>query len=156
MDNKSRYIKNDIFIGIVSKQEFLQINKILKDNQKANIALISIHEPDNEGHKDEIVAGYKDVLQISFWDIESDLLQYKTISKSQGKRIKDFIIKNIDSKFLIHCAAGVSRSAGVGMAVECLKLYNGNKYNYQTSKSDIKEHWRYSPNRTVFDAIMDS
>lgn len=44
--------------------------------------------------------------------------------------IVDFIVKNLDKQFVINCAAGISRSAAVGMAILCIKHFNGNVYNF--------------------------
>ena len=78
------------------------------------------------------------------------------ITNEQGLIIREFIEKHKDKRFMIHCAAGVSRSAGVGCAVECIVNFEGSAYYYQTGSSDIKAHSRYSPNYTVFRAIVDS
>jgi len=127
---------------------FARIENIEKIN------LISINKPDRSFLDKNLTKQFKTVLELKFWDIEEDFGHYKTITKEQGKEIKDFIIKNKDFPFLIHCAAGISRSAGVGCAIECLLNYNGDNYSYQTGHSDVKEHWRYSPNQTVFDSII--
>jgi len=49
------------------------------------------------------------------------------ISWEQGKELKEFILKNSNKSFLIHCTAGISRSAGVALAIECLIEYEGVK-----------------------------
>lgn len=133
---------------------------------KENLVLISIGEP-GENYKysrltaDE-VAGFRDVLQIEFWDIEEDFGDYKIITDEQGKEIQDFIVKNLKSdpetRFILHCKAGKSRSAAVGRAIEQLKFYGIGeeaKYNYKTSfNSEISAHSRYCANFTVFDKVV--
>lgn len=148
-------VQSDILVGIVGCNEYLDYYNKNFIQDKENIALICIHEPGNFIHPESKVQGFHDVLQMQFWDIEKDFANYKTISYEQGKEIRDFIIKNKDKKFLIHCAAGVSRSAGVGCAVECLVNYNGISYDYKIGHSDIKNHKRYSPNWTVYDRIIN-
>lgn len=54
----------------------------------------------------------------------------------------------IQLKFLIHCETGLSRSAGVALAVEKLV---GNIENIEK----IKSHKRYRPNMKVFHSITD-
>jgi len=149
------YLKNDLFEGIIGKQDYLNLyNEDVID--KFNTVLISIHDPDSMVHPESKLQGFKDVLQIQFWDVEDDIGKYVVISDEQGKIIRDFIEKNKNSKFLIHCAAGQSRSAGVACAVECIVNFDGDKYAYQTGSSDVKKHERYSPNLAVFDAIIKS
>lgn len=149
------YLKNNLFEGIVSKEEYLiMYNEDVLD--KFNTVLISIHDPNRAIHSPEKVQGWSDVLQIQFWDIEEDIGDYKIITNEQGLIIREFIEKHKDKRFMIHCAAGVSRSAGVGCAVECIVNFEGSAYYYQTGSSDIKAHSRYSPNYTVFRAIVDS
>lgn len=132
---------------------------------KENLVLITIGEPtEKTGYSqerklsDEEVKGFKDTLMIDFWDIEEDFGDYKIITDEQGKIIQDFIIKNIDNRFIINCQAGKSRSAAVGRAIECIKFFgigDEAKYNYKTSfKSEIDAHSRYCPNLMVFDKIV--
>ena len=130
---------------------------------KENLVLISISEPAQEGYEDEAltdsqVHGFKDSLRVKFWDIEEDFGNYKIISNEVSKQIQDFILKNIDNRFIVHCRAGQSRSAGVGRAIECIKFFGIGeeaKYQYKTSfNSEIQAHSRYSPNLTVFGVVV--
>lgn len=147
------YLKNDLFEGIVSKKEFLALNNF-GELDKQNIVLIAIHDPDTNIHSDEVIKNFSDSIQMKFWDVEKDFGKYKPISKSQALKLRKFILKNKSKKFLIHCMAGQSRSAGVACAVECLVNFDGNAYDYQTGHSDVKSHKRYSPNYTVFDRLI--
>ena len=148
-------VRTDKILGIISNPEYLEVyNKDLIPD-KANVTLIAIHDTDKNPHPDFKVEGFHDVLQMNFWDTERDSdPKHPPITKEQGKEIKDFILKNKDTKFLIHCAAGMSRSAGVGMALECLLNCNGSPYEFSLSPSDVSAHPRYSPNLTVYDAIV--
>jgi len=146
------FLQNDLFEGIVSKHEFLELNyKNLV--QKKGTALICIHDPAFYFHDEKILEGYDDVLQTEFWDIEGPWGDLDPIEDWQGLEIKNFILKNKDKKFLIHCSAGISRSAGVACAVECLVKYD-DLYSYSTSHSSVRAHHRYSPNYKVFDTIV--
>lgn len=133
---------------------------------KENLVLISIGEP-GDGYKYSIlskeeVQGFKDCLQIEFWDIEEDFGDYKIITDDQAKTIQDFILKNLqkdtETRFIVHCKAGISRSAAVSKAIEQLKFFGIGeeaKYNYKTCfDSEISKHSRYCPNLTVFDKIV--
>jgi predicted protein tyrosine phosphatase len=130
---------------------------------KSNLVLISISEPVIEGYEDEqltddYINGFKDVLRVKFWDIEEDSCNYKIISDETARLIQQFILKNIDNRFILHCRAGMSRSAGVGRAIECIKFFGIGekaKYEYKTSfNSEITAHSRYRSNLTVFDKIV--
>lgn len=148
--------------AIISREEMIcAIHQNVID--KENLVLISISDPIQEGYSDERlsddeVQGFKDSLRVKFWDIEEDFCDYKIISDEVALEIQNFILKNIDNRFIIHCRAGVSRSAAVGKAIECLKFFGKGeeaKYNYKTSfNSEISAHSRYSPNLTVFDAVI--
>lgn len=148
--------------AIISRKEIIGLidnNKL----DKENLVLISISEPVQEGYEDEAltdsqVQGFKDSLRVKFWDIEEDFGNYKVIPAEIAKQIQEFILKNIDNRFIVHCRAGQSRSAGVGRAIECLKFFGIGeeaKYQYKTSfNSEIQDHSRYSPNLVVFDAVV--
>lgn len=150
------FIQNDLFEGIVSRKEFLELNKegyFNRDPEK--IAVISIFSPDNMpiNIKQE---GFDNYIAVGFWDIEDNIGPYKIISEDIANRIKNFILQNKDKKFLIHCDAGMSRSAGVGLAVECLIKHNGDKYQASLEPSEIYQYRRYSPNLTVRDKILEA
>ena len=73
----------------------------------------------------------------------------EVISNEKAKAIKEFIIKNRDKKFLIHCSAGISRSAAVGMAVEKLLC------NVFTKEDSVfMKYERYEPNMFVYHKII--
>lgn len=149
------YLKNELFEGIVSKMDYLNLyyNDVI---DKIGCVLISIHDPNKALHPSSKIEGFDDVLQIQFWDVEDSIGNYTVIEKSQGTEIRNFIEKNVklNKRFLIHCAAGQSRSAGVACAVECIVNFDGDDYAYSTGSSDVKSHERYSPNLAVYDAII--
>jgi predicted protein tyrosine phosphatase len=143
--------------AIISRDEIqCAIHQNILD--KENLVLISIGEP-GEGYKHSIltqeeIKGFKDVLQLEFWDIEEDFGNYKIITDDQAKMIQDFIIKNKDERFIINCKAGKSRSAAVGLSIEYITR---DKYlipNYSHFTSQILKHERYTPNMTVFNKII--
>jgi predicted protein tyrosine phosphatase len=151
--------------AIISREEMrCAIHQDVLD--KENLVLISIGEP-GEMYKYSIltkedVKYFKDSLRIEFWDIEEDFADFKIISDEQAKTIQNFILVNLqedpNTRFIIHCKAGKSRSPAVGMAIECLKFFGIGeeaKYNYKTCfNSEISKHSRYYPNLTVFDKIV--
>ena len=98
-----------------------------------------------------------DVLTTYFWDVTEDLEFYSPISNKETKEIAKFIYKHKNSKkYIIHCSAGISRSAGVGMAIHCCLDFDGdiNKFKKETCK--IYNHERYRPNEYVFEKICEA
>lgn len=151
--------------AIISREEMrCAIHQNVID--KENLVLISIGEPgDRYSHSilsKEEVQGFKDVLQLEFWDVEEDFGNYKIITDEEAKLIQNFILANLqkdpDVRFIVNCKAGKSRSAAVAMAIECIKFFGIGeeaKYNYKTCfNSEISAHSRYTPNLTVFDKII--
>jgi predicted protein tyrosine phosphatase len=151
--------------AIISREEMrcaIQQNVL----EKENLVLISIGEPgESYAHSiltKEEVQGFKGVLQIEFWDVEEDFGKYTVISDEEAKIIQNFILDNLqkdpDTRFIINCKAGKSRSAAVGKAIEQLKFFGIGekaKYEYKTCfNSEISAHSRYSPNLVVFDKIV--
>lgn len=146
-------VNNNILTGVVGRKEV----ELFVDNEEidiANTVLISISDPDNEPIPLEIQNSFKKALDISFWDVEEGVGHYQPLSEENAKDLKNFILENKSNKFLVNCEAGMSRSAGVALAIECLIQHNGDKYSHQTSHSDLKEHPRYSPNFVVYDKIL--
>lgn len=80
--------------------------------------LISINEPDHDVA--QLQDGWTDVLRISFWDITKripDLRNKDTwlepLNEEEAKTIADFIKEHKDNHIVVHCRAGISRSAAV-------------------------------------------
>lgn len=156
-DIYNTWLSNEQFHAVYGQMDYLKDYNGDTIPNKEEMALIAIKDPGQTPHPAEKIQGFADVLQIQFWDIEESLGRYEAITKEQGSIIEDFIIKNKDKRFLVHCAAGQSRSAGVACAIECIANYDGDSYGYKTGYSAIKafDSDRYSPNWTVYDAIID-
>ena len=122
LDTLKPYLRNSLFGGIVGKNEYLKLYNadVL---EKQGVALICIDDPGKADHPYFKVEGFDDVIQIKFWDVEDAIGRYEPLTRKQGLELRDFIHKNIDKRFLIHCAAGMSRSAGVACAVECIVVH---------------------------------
>lgn len=154
MKKVDTWLSNDLFHAVYGKLDYLKDYNNDTIPNKEELVLISIHDPGSLVHPDIKLEGFADVLQIQFWDIEQKLGTYDPISEEQGLEIREFILKNKDKKFIVHCAAGQSRSAGVACAIECIINYRTMDYEYKTGHSEVKAHERYSPNYTVYDAII--
>jgi len=142
-------VKTDIIEAIISRTEL--VNRYAELDK--NAVLISIYDPD----KNPVQIDYfKDQLCVPFWDVITSTEINPVIDIDTATEIKEFILKHKTSKFVINCEAGMSRSAGVGFAVECLLKFEGSRYYFGTSNSKIRNFERYTPNLTVFEAIVDS
>lgn len=147
--------------AIISRKEIIEL--IDTNHDMSDLVLISISEPILEGYHDETltdsqVANFKDSIRVKFWDITDLIGHYDVISDETSLLLQQFIQSHISDRFIIHCRAGQSRSAGVGKAIECIKYFGIGetaKYNYQTSfSSEIDAHPRYFPNLTVFNKLI--
>ena len=148
--------------AIISRNEIIEaIEQGILD--KPNLVLISISEPVFEDYPDEAltdkhVQGFKDSIRVKFWDITEDIGSYTVIPDNTAKQLQDFITSHLDSRFIINCTLGQSRSSAVGKAIECIKYFGIGeeaKYEYQTSfKSEIDSHHWYYPNIKVFNKIV--
>ena len=155
-------IQNDLFEGIMGIHEYIKYQANLPLDVRKGIVLISITEPDSSDYPDTLLSlgnpvytsGYHDVLEMKFWDVEETIGTYTPLSDPQGKELREFIIRNLGKKYLVHCRAGMSRSAGIGKAIECLVNYGGDTYTYSTGHSDIGNYPRYFPNNTVYAKIL--
>ena len=152
-------ISTSLIEAIISREELITYASTIDTSP---LVLISISEPIFENYKDEalpasITSKFKDSLSVNFWDIEDDIPPYLAITDDIAYQIQQFILANLDQRFIIHCRAGVSRSAGVGKAIECIKYFgigDQARYGYTTCfTSEIDQHTRYFPNRTVFNKI---
>ena len=130
---------------------------------KENLVLISIGEP-GEFYKlsiltKEEVQGFRDVLQIEFWDVEEDFGNYKIITDEQAKTIQNFILVNLqkdpDTRFIVNCKAGKSRSAAIALAIDYITRDKYLQPKMENFTSDILTHYRYTPNMTVFNKIIE-
>lgn len=133
-----------------------------KLNLDKNTVIISITDPKSNILDEGILNKFKDSLSIQFYDITEDMIyntnenwKFVPINNEEAKIILDFILKHKNDNFLIHCEKGQSRSAGVGLAIESILKFNGNKIEFDLKQSDILNHYRYEPNMYVFDKILE-
>jgi len=141
-------------VTILDKHAALKVAEIFPKP----FAVISISTPGDEPPKFPNNKLLKYLLPLSFYDIDpaswetSELEIYKNgiFSEKQAKQIIEFVYKieevEIDT-MLIHCDAGVSRSAGVGAAVEL--IMNG-------SDKTVFNNRKFVPNRFVYRTIINT
>ena len=73
----------------------------------------------DEGDTKHYFKGHPNVINLDFDDISQDEIEweghiFKGLSMEQAEKLFEFIEKNIDKTFYIHCRAGFSRSQAVG------------------------------------------
>ena len=112
-----------------------------------NYIIISINNT-NDGYNKfnpdtkELIA----VRSFFFDDVEKD--EENCITSTDADNIIKFINKHMDvDECIVHCEAGVSRSAGVAAAL--MLIVNG-------SDKDIFDNPKYCPNRTCYTEILNA
>lgn len=92
----------------------------------SNTVLISINEQHADLYKLSLDRKNPNVLTVQFCDITGKYLDNRTnllylpMSEEIGLKILDFVNRNKDKDFIVHCAAGVSRSAAVCLYINTI------------------------------------
>ena len=141
-----------IDIRILNRKEAKKFSYESHDYKTAIISITDTDKADVIFEKNE-VNGIRAVLKLKFDDVERDYKNEHCITKEDAENIVKFVNKNKNKvdKFIVHCEAGVSRSAGVGAAI--MKALNGD--DWDVFKNPLK-----CPNmkcyRTVLNAFQDA
>ena len=141
-----------IDIRILNRKEAKKFSCESHDFKTAIISITDTDKADVIFEKNE-ANGIKAVLRLKFDDVERDYKNEHCITKEDAENIVKFVNKNKNKvdKFIVHCEAGVSRSAGVGAAI--MKALNGDDW-------DIFKNPLKCPNmkcyRTVLNAFVDA
>jgi predicted protein tyrosine phosphatase len=100
-------MKRDVLI--LSQQKFE--DKVLpKLKEFKNTFFISILDPGDEDLHERL-DNYR---TWKFYDLEQDISSYKGVSFDQSREIFEFIKLNEGKDLIVHCHAGVARSAAIG------------------------------------------
>ena len=113
-----------IDIRILNRKEAKKFSYESHDFKTAIISITDTDKADVIFEKNE-ANGIRAVLRLKFDDVERDYKNEHCITKEDAENIVKFVNKNKNKvdKFIVHCEAGVSRSAGVGAAI--MKALNG-------------------------------
>ena len=89
----------------------------------------------------------KDFITLAFDDVTTYCQGYYPITEQQARKIAKFVMRYKDSveQIVIHCDAGISRSAGVAAAIA--KYLNGND-------DDFFVRSPYTPNMTCYHKVL--
>lgn len=126
-------------------------NHSMRKNTSSNFAIISIREeqPETSAFQYTPNGNLKGVLNIYFSDVESIICGCHLMTDTDAEKIKEFVdslVKDNQIDFLIiHCYAGVSRSAAVAAAIE--RVYNGDDSKYFSGCG-------YVPNMHVYQTML--
>ena len=133
----SNKLKKYLKISVMSEKEAVWYSKKATQSYQ----MISITSK-GEATADIKESGYlKGILRLQFNDIESDINGVKAPVKEDFIGLKEFIDSWNTGILIVHCGAGVSRSAGVMAAIlEYL----------QVTDYDIFNDKRHIPNRLVY------
>ena len=129
-------------IKVLSRQAFEEFKS------DESFIVISITDPNSE--KVKIKNKPIDILSLQFFDLDKDIGQFPysqfIFTINQAQQILNFVkkYKNKVNLIIVHCEAGISRSAGVAGALSL--IYNGtDEYYFE----------KYLPNMFVYRKILN-
>ena len=118
--------------------------KYFAKQAKEKTALVSIVEKSREPIQFNENENIVDIFRLYLNDICNDIFDkddsLKAPEQEDFNGLKDFIDKYKDFNIVVHCAAGVSRSAGVAMAIG----------EYLGIETDISTSKNYAPNMLCY------
>lgn len=82
-----------------------------------DMALISISTPGVEYDRHPNYTKWGDVIELEFDDVDRLMHGCIRFDANRAKKLIEFIEKNKDRDFAVHCDAGISRSPAVGMFI---------------------------------------
>jgi len=136
--------------------------------------MISIKDKDDPPRNLRFKSRYKAICEVDFADIGKTVIhkdrRYEPINSDDAKQIADFVLSNkrcLDcnrQQLIIHCEAGVSRSAGVAAAIA---KYYGDEESAEWFLGErvepINDIWTsadgsspFYGNRTVFQEVLNA
>lgn len=122
--------------------EVLGTSKLWVETIKEPSVIISFGDP-NES-RPEWACQHKDILRIEVDDVDQEMGDdYVLFDFAHGRRILDFLGKHKGSPVIVHCAAGVSRSAAVVKFMVDKLGYKLSTRKENTVKFDYYNGWIY-------------
>ncbi len=124
-----------------------------------DFVLISIQNYDDEMKLKSSHKKFKRSIHLRINDVQEPTMNcgkmIYPIEPIQIKELVEFILKNKNEKFFIHCEWGVSRSAGIALAIECILSHRGNLDSLNRTDNPIANFWRYTPNLHIRDKLIE-
>jgi len=133
-------------VEIMSRMRAMEFS--LKEHS-GRFAVISISDPDKDSPELQCNSdnGIFQQLKLHFTDV--DVEQDGCITHEQARNIAEYVIEVIDKvdSVIVHCEAGMSRSAGVAAAV--MKYLTGNDWG-------VFDNARFRPNMTCYRKVLSA
>lgn len=108
--------------------------------------IISITDVDSDNNRFNRQSNIVGICEVKFDDVEKG--EKNCITKNDAQKIVDFMKRHEDvPNVVVHCEAGVSRSAGCCAAL--MYIYNG-------SDMEIFSNPRFCPNMTVYRTVLNA
>lgn len=139
ISNKNTPLPKMVDINVMSRQRAIEFFSTPHDNM--NIAVISISNVDDYPPE---LKYFNEGLFLKFDDVEDGK---NAITEEQAKSIAAFIKHPGIDLLVIHCGAGVSRSAAVAAAAMCY-LWNDDRA--------IFDNGRYCPNMRCYRSVLNA
>lgn len=144
-------ISNDNILCVIGKEEFFHFYETLPKS----CVVISIADPYTNNLDRSVpnclLSTFNDYIKFYFHDLEKPFADLKTFSREEAIILSNFIKKNKDKQFIIHCEAGMSRSGAIAKSI-LLWLHNCTNINEITI---IDTHFRYYPNKLVLKLLLE-
>lgn len=138
-------------IKIFSRQQVVKQSYTDFDGSKI---IISISDPFSEKVKfNRINRSIKDILYLSFYDISEETRSifggYESMSPIDAVLIRDFVLKweNFVDEIWVQCEMGVSRSAGIAVAIA---------EHFKLDSNDILNNSNYHPNMVCYNLTKEA
>lgn len=143
---------NDNILCIIGKDEFIHFY----DSLPKSCVVISIADPfesnNDRSIPNTLLSMFNDYIKLHFHDLDKPFANLKYFTKDEANLLSEFIKKNKDKQFIVHCEAGMSRSAAIAKSI-LLWLDNCDDLNNETM---IDKHYRYYPNKLVLKLLSES
>lgn len=132
----------DEYIFVLSRTQMVAV--LNDDRMKDTYAVISISDEIRNLPLIKVNRHFKAVLQMAFHDIDGPCGNYVQFNSDMARRIADFVyeIKDKVAYLIVHCDAGISRSAGVAAAIANHFFHDDMRY--------FRSNGRFLPNRLVY------
>jgi hypothetical protein len=136
----------DMIVEVMSRAKATEFSF---EEHKERIVVISISDPDKESpvFSENSNNGIFRRLRLHFADVEVG--GENCITDEQAEKIAKFVfgIRDKTDKIVVHCEAGISRSAGVAAAI--MKFLNDDDF-------PIFDNPKYCPNRTCYRKVLNA
>jgi predicted protein tyrosine phosphatase len=126
----------------------LSLPQVLCTRPVKSTRLISISSPGSSPLPPEVTERYSSTLVLQFYD-EREIDGGSPFTIEQARSLYDYLHTNAHTRYVIHCHAGISRSAAVALCVAVVR--NDSPLFFEILTNDT-----FSPNTTVFRLFLQA